>query len=95
MRVLWAQTARAELEEIAAWSWREHPDTTERFLVALLNHVELLERFPAMGIPVKSLEPGMRRMSHTPFYIYYRLDPVRESVEIVHIWHQARKPPNP
>lgn len=91
-RIRWAQAARDEFEAIAAWSWRKHPDSTERFLSAFLNHIELLERFPMMGAPVKGHE-GVRRLLHTPLHVYYTVDPDARIVELVHIWHRARRPP--
>jgi hypothetical protein len=44
-------------------------------------------RFPSQQIR------GMRSVLHTPIRIYYRVDEIRECVEVIHVWHTARKQP--
>jgi hypothetical protein len=39
------------------WSWQGHPGTSERFADSLLNHVDLLNDFPYLGVPVRGY-PG-------------------------------------
>jgi plasmid stabilization system protein ParE len=93
LKLEWTPSALAELEAIAAWSWREHPDSSERLLTGLLNHIEMLAQFPFMGSAVKSQSPGTRRLLHTPFYMYYRVNRDAELIELLHIWHRSRIPP--
>jgi plasmid stabilization system protein ParE len=91
-KVLYTEGALADLADIFARSWEEHPGTTERFASSLLNHVDLLKTFPRMGGPVSGY-PGVRRLTHSPLQVFYRLDEPRRVVEILYFWHGARKSP--
>jgi hypothetical protein len=63
-----------------------------RFCDALLNHVDLLGTFPHIGV-VSAQRPNVRSVLHTPVRIYYRIEDSRECVEIIHLWHTARRTP--
>jgi plasmid stabilization system protein ParE len=76
------------------WSWQNHPGTSERFANALLNHVDLLKEFPYLGALVHGC-PGVRRLEHSPFHVYYRAVSEPRRVEILHIWHSSRRYPAP
>ena len=91
-KVLYTEPALADVESIKDWSWAFHPDTTERFISALLNHIDLLEMFPRMGTPVRN-HPNVRRLVHTPVWIFYRVNDDKRRVEILHVWHHARSGP--
>jgi hypothetical protein len=39
-KIFYTEPALTDLEEIKAWSWEYHPDTTVRFLSDLLNHID-------------------------------------------------------
>jgi len=72
------------------WSWKNHP--AERFANSLLNHVDLLKEFAYLGKPVRGYA-GVRRLLHPPLHIYYKVVPESRRVEILHIWHGARRDP--
>jgi plasmid stabilization system protein ParE len=89
-QVLYTQPALADLEDLMRWLWRNHPDTSERFANALLNHLDLLKNFPYLGAPMHG-NPGVRRLQHSPLYVYYRVVLEPRRVEILHLWHVTRK----
>ena len=91
-KIIYSDEALADLEQITAWSWDHHPETTERFITALLNHIDLLPQFPSIGSPVKG-KSGVRQLLHSPFRVYYRVNQQRGRIDILHIWHQSRRPP--
>ena len=91
-KVLYHEDSLADLEEIFEWSREKHPETTEQFADDLFDHIDLLQALPYMGTPVKG-HPQVRRILHTPLYIYYRLDENRGAIEILHFWHSSRKDP--
>jgi len=91
-RILYTIPALDDLHQILAWSWENHPASTERFALALLNHVELLANFPRLGRPVKDF-PGVRRILHSPLHIYYQILPGQRVLEVLHFWHVSRHPP--
>ena len=91
-KVLYHEDALADLEEIFEWSREKHPETTEQFADDLFDHIDLLQVLPYIGTPVKG-HPQLRRLLHSPLYVYYRLDESRGSIEVLHIWHTSRKGP--
>ena len=91
-KVLYHEDALADLEEIFSWSKDKHPETTERFADDLFNHLDFLEAFPYIGTPIKG-DLRVRRLLHSPLYVYYQVDENRGSVEILHFWHISRRPP--
>ena len=91
-QVLYTEPALADLEEILARSWDQHPGSTARFGLALLNHADLLKSFPRLGTPVRGF-PGVRRLLHSPLHVYYRVLPDQMRIEILHFWHASRRPP--
>jgi plasmid stabilization system protein ParE len=86
------EDALADLEVVFSWSRNQHPGGTERFADDLFNHLDLLAAFPYVGAPVEG-EPTLRRLLHSPVFVYYRIDERREAIEILHIWHTSRRPP--
>lgn len=84
-----SQAALADFAEILNYSWVNFPSAAERFGNTLLNHVELLKRFPYIGSPLEG-RAGVRQLVHTPILIYYRVDDVKKLVEILHFWHGSR-----
>ena len=91
-KVLYHEDALADLEEIFEWSREKHPETTEQFADDLFDHLGLLEALPFVGTPVKG-HPQVRRMLHSPLYVYYRVDENRGAIEILHFWHSSRRAP--
>ena len=84
-----SEAALADLEEILAYSWAHLPETTERFGNAILDHIEVLKRFPYLGSPVGG-RPGVRRLVHTPIKIDYRVREQSRLVEILQLRHTSR-----
>ena len=83
------KSALANLEEILAYSWANFPATTQRFGNALLDHLDLLKKFPYIGSPVP-MRPDVRQLVHTPIVIYYRVHEHPNFVEVLHFWHGSR-----
>jgi plasmid stabilization system protein ParE len=91
-KVLYHEDALVDLEEIFEWSREKHPETTEQFANDLFDHIELLQALPYIGTPIKGY-PQLRRLLHSPLYVYYRLDENRGAIEILHFLHSSRKDP--
>lgn len=83
------ETALAEFADILAYSWANFPATAERFGNSILNHIDLLKRFPHIGSPVRG-RPGVRQLVHTPILIYYRAHESPDFVEVLHVRHASR-----
>ena len=73
-KILFTEDALVDLEIILDYIRVDNPSAAERFGTALLNHVELLQIFPRIGVPVprrrgvrKILRPARpRRLNQTP-----------------------------
>jgi plasmid stabilization system protein ParE len=87
-----SEPALADFEEILKYSWINFPETAERFGNGLLDHVELLAKFPFIGRPVSG-RPGIRQLVHAPILIYYQVHEDGKLVEVLHFWHGKRRPP--
>jgi len=91
-KILYHEDALADLEEIFDWSREKHPETTEQFANELFDHIDLLQALPYIGAPIRG-HPQLRRLLHSPLYVYHRLNEKRGAIEIMHFWHSSRKGP--
>jgi plasmid stabilization system protein ParE len=91
-KILFTEDALVDLEIILDYIRADNPDAAERFGTSLLRHIELLQSFPRIGVPVLG-RPGVRKILHSPVRVYYRLHEDRGLIEILHLWHAARKDP--
>lgn len=73
-----------------AFAWANYSEQAEMFGTALLNHIEILSKFPHIGSPVRERQ-GVRQLVHTPFLILYAIDEGKKSVEVLHFWHLSRR----
>ncbi|MDQ6663316.1 MAG: type II toxin-antitoxin system RelE/ParE family toxin [Acidobacteriota bacterium] len=83
------EAALAKFEESWSTSGLIFPATAERFVNAILNHVELLRTFLYIGSPVEG-RPRIRHLVHTPILIYYRVNEGPNFIEVLHLWHGLR-----
>jgi len=88
-QIKFSESALVDLQEILTYSLTNFPGSAERFSQALLDHLELLERFPYIGSVVLR-RAEVRQLVHTPILIYYSVDERRKTVEILHFRHGAR-----
>jgi len=91
-RLLYTQRALNDLAEIIGHIAEDDVDAASRFGSSLLDHVELLARFPRMGSIIRK-RPLVRKLLHSPFLIYYRVDEDKHLIEVLHFRHGIRKPP--
>jgi toxin ParE1/3/4 len=91
-KILYNEDALADLEAILDYIRADNPTAAERFGTAILDHIELLQSFPRLGVRVSEL-PEIRKFTHSPIRIYYRIHEDRKMVEILHFWHGARSDP--
>lgn len=91
-RLVYTQRALNDLAEVVGHIAEDDADAASRFGSSLLDHVELLTRFPRKGSNIHK-RPRVRKLVHSPFLIYYRVDDERRMIEVLHLRHGARKPP--
>lgn len=91
-RLLFTQRALSDLADIIGHIAEDDPEAAERFGNSLLDHVELLTRFPRMGSAIRK-RARVRKLSHSPILVYYQLREDKHFVEILHLRHASRKSP--
>jgi plasmid stabilization system protein ParE len=91
-RVLFTQKALNDLAEIIGHIADDDADAASRFGNSLLDHIDLLSRFPRMGTAVRR-RARVRKLSHSPILVYYQIREDSRLVEILHLRHASRKAP--
>ena len=92
-RILFTQRALSDLAEIIGYIAEDDGEAASRFGSALLDHVDLLSRFPHMGGIIRK-RSRVRKLEHSPILVYYRIREDNHVVEVLHFRHGSRKPPN-
>ena len=92
MRVRWLRAALANLNAEAEYIARDNPKAAAQMVDAVNSAVDNLAEFPAMGRAGRV--PGTRELivAGTPYIIPYRVR--AEVVEIIRVFHAARKWPS-
>ena len=91
-RIFFTQRALNDFAAIIGHIAEDDAEVAERFGNSLLDHVELLTRFPRMGSPIRK-RARVRKLSHSPILVYYHLREDKHLIEILHLRHAARKSP--
>ena len=89
-RLFYTQRALDDLAEIVGHIAEDDAEAAERFGESLLDHLDLLEKFPRIGTPIRRRRE-VRKLVHSPVVIYYQIHESRHIVEILHLRHGARK----
>ena len=90
-QVYYTDRSLADLEDLLDWIAKDDPRAASRFGTALLDHVDLLGRFPRMGRAHLS-RLGYREMVHGRVLVYYRIHEEARQVEVLHFRHRSRRP---
>jgi toxin ParE1/3/4 len=92
VRVKGLEVALDSLFAEAEYISQDNPSAADRTVVAILNAVEILKRFPASGRPGRVTGTRELVVSGTPYIVPYR---VRDDiVELLLVFHAARKWPS-
>jgi plasmid stabilization system protein ParE len=71
---------------------RDDDEAASRFGEGLLDHVDLLGRFPRIGNIIHK-RSGVRKLVHSPIIVYCEISDERRVVEVLHFRHGSRKSP--
>jgi plasmid stabilization system protein ParE len=91
-RLLFTQRALSDLSEIVEHIAQDDEEAASRFGEALLDHVDLLGRFPRMGNSTRK-RSQVRKLVHSPILVYYQVHEEKRLIEVLHFRHGSRKPP--
>ncbi|MGA2371877.1 MAG: type II toxin-antitoxin system RelE/ParE family toxin [Candidatus Korobacteraceae bacterium] len=81
-----------DLSEIIGYVAEDDPEAAQRFGSSLLDHLDLLTRFPRMGAAIRK-RSQVRKVFHSPILVYYQIRENKGLIEVLHLRHAARKPP--
>jgi plasmid stabilization system protein ParE len=88
-RILFTQRALNDLAEIIGHIAEDDGEAAMRFGSALLDHVDLLSRFPRMGGAIRK-RSRVRKLQHSPVLVYYRIQEDKRIIEVLHFRHGSR-----
>lgn len=91
-RILFTQRALSDLAEIIGFVTEDNPEAAMQFGAALLDHIDLLGRFPRMGGAIRK-RSRVRKLQHSPVLVYYRIQEDKHNIEVLHVRHGSRKLP--
>jgi plasmid stabilization system protein ParE len=92
--VIWTEPALADLEGIVRSAASRDAPAAEALRVELLSSVEVLSRFPLIGPTYERNRTGRtREILCRQYRIFYRAFEERRRVEILTVWHSARREP--
>lgn len=89
--VLFTERALSDLADIVSHIAKDNPDAAHRFGNSLLDHIDLLGRFPRMGSAIRK-RARVRKLLHSPVSVYYQIREDKRVVEVLHLRHAARRP---
>ena len=88
--VLWTENALQHLDDIAAYIALDNPKAAENVVRRIVESVSGLRFYPRIGRGGRIKDTRELVISSTPYIAVYRL---RERIEILAIYHGARKWP--
>jgi plasmid stabilization system protein ParE len=91
-RILFTQRALTDLAEIIGYIAEDDDGAAFRFGNSLLDHVELLTRYPRMGGVIRK-RSRVRKLLHSPIFVYYQIREDQLIIEVLHFRHGSRKSP--
>ena len=92
MHVKWLQAAFDNLLAEAEYISQDGSTAADRTVVAIVNAVENLKRFPASGRPGRVAGTRELVVSGTPYIVPYRIR--GDTVEVLLVLHAARQWPS-
>jgi plasmid stabilization system protein ParE len=90
-RVTLTDKAEADLEAAVAFLAGYSPAVAERLGLELVEVIFSLDELPHRGAPVRA-RPGLRKLSHRYYLIYYQVVEATQSVVIVRLWDGRKDP---
>jgi toxin ParE1/3/4 len=93
-KIIWSDTAIADLQEIWAYLAQRDPQAALRIGRGILAHTRVLANFPYIGPAYPRGSRGsLREITVPPYRIFYDVGKDSQTVEILHVWHGARDEP--
>ena len=92
--VVWTEPAVADLEQIVRTVASQSQTAAETLRVELLESAEVLARFPLIGPTYERDRTGRtREILCRQYRIFYRAIEDQRRIEVLTVWHSARREP--
>jgi toxin ParE1/3/4 len=91
MRIIWSETAAANLIDIRRYIEQEQPAAARRMAQRILASVERLAKHPHLGRPGREPETRELIVAGTPYIIPYRI--YRDRLAVLAVLHAAQDRP--
>ena len=85
------EEAQTDLGVVVRFLAEKSPDAAARIGHELLDAALTLVLFPRRGSPVRR-RPGMRKLTHRHYLIFYQINESAQWVEVVRIWDGRQNP---
>lgn len=90
-RVGLTEEAQADLGAVVRFLAQQSPEAAARIGHELLDAALALTLLPRRGAPVRR-RPGMRKLTHRHYLIFYQVNDAAQWVEVVRIWDGRQDP---
>jgi plasmid stabilization system protein ParE len=91
-KVLITETAIADLKDMVEFVAHDDQNAAARVGEKLVQNAMGLATMPER-FPLHDSGRGIRKMSSSPFLIFYPVDDREDVMNVLHFWHGARRPP--
>ncbi|MBC8040619.1 MAG: type II toxin-antitoxin system RelE/ParE family toxin [Opitutaceae bacterium] len=85
------ETAQADLGFVVRFLAEKSPEAAARIGHELLDAALTLTLFPRRGASVRR-RPGMRKLTHRHYLIFYQINEAEQWVEVVRVWDGRQNP---
>jgi len=85
------EAAEADLGSVVRFLADKNPEAAARIGHEILDAALTLTLFPRRGASVRR-RPGMRKLTHRHYLIFYQVNEAEQWVEIVRIWDGRQNP---
>jgi toxin ParE1/3/4 len=92
VRVRWLRAARANLIAVSEYIAQDNHEAAAETVSAIVQAVEILKRFPALGRPGRISGTRELVVSGTPYIVPHRVR--GDVVQLIRVFHAARKWPD-
>lgn len=95
MRIIWTESASGDLKEIVQFIAQDNRGAAVKLAQKVFEHIEKAAQIPFSNriVPEKQDE-SIREAILKPYRIIYQIDPVREAITVLRIWHGFRGIPH-
>ncbi len=94
-QIIWSQTAAEDLKGIVQYIALDDPTAAAKLANRIIQHIETASALPFSNraVPEKA-EESIREAILRPYRLIYQVDPKREAIHVLRIWHAARGIPD-